>query len=236
MLASPLASFASSAALDTQAPAAPASLVRAHFSHLNERSLTAREPLFREGDETRFLFEVLEGVMCNYKIFADGRRQVISFAFPGELVGFGHGDGYRFDCDALSQARVLVIPKASFLATARERPELGERLLDIASEQVAGMQEHSMLLGRKTAAEKIATFLVDLAERSGQSDEEPIRLQLAMTRADIADYLGLTVETVSRNITKLKVMRIVSLPNAGALTILDLERLQDLAESEELLH
>ena len=235
MHASPLASHATVAMYPPKVAMAGTPLARSHVSHLSERMLDAREPLFREGDEARFLFEVIDGVLCNYKIFADGRRQVISFAFPGELVAFGHGSTYRFDCDALSRARVQVIPRASFLAAARERPELGERLLDVAASQVASMQEHSMLLGRKTAAEKIATFLAALADRTVHGEDEPIRLELPMTRADIADFLGLTVETVSRNITKLKVMRIVSLPSAGALTILDLERLRDLAESEELL-
>jgi len=217
-------------------PSAAACFANARSAHLNERCLSPREPLFRDGDETRFMFEVLEGVLCNYKIFSDGRRQVISFAFPGDLVGFGQGAEHRFDCEALSHTRVQVIPSASFLAAARERPEIGERLLEIAASQVAGMQEHSMLLGRKTAAEKIATFLVELADRTGQSEDAPVRLQLAMTRADIADYLGLTVETVSRNITKLKMMRIISLPSLGVVSILDLARLRDLAESEELLN
>lgn len=228
-------------------PYIPTATVDAHTSaaacfasgrsaHLTERGLSAREPLFREGDDTRYLFEVLDGVLCNYKIFADGRRQVISFAFPGDLIGFGHGPEYRFDCEALSNARVQVIPRMSFLSAARERPDLGERLLEIAASQVAGMQDHSMLLGRKTAAERIATFLVELVERSGQEEDAPVRLQLPMTRADIADYLGLTVETVSRNITKLKVKRIISLPSLGMVTVLDLDRLRDLAESEELLH
>lgn len=231
MFASPLASYAPEITART-----PVSTARTHVSHLNERVLDAREPLFREGDEARFFFEVLEGVLCNYKIFADGRRQVISFAYRGDIVGFGQGVAHRFDCDALSRARVQVIPKSSLLLAAKERPELSERLLDVAASQVASMQEHSMLLGRKTAAEKIATFLVDLAERAGAVDEGPVRLLLPMTRADMADYLGLTVETVSRNITKLKVLKIIGLPSAGVLTIIDFERLQDLAESEELLH
>jgi len=227
-------SFVPTALVDATFSAA-ACFANARSGHLNERCLTAREPLFREGDDTRYLFEVLEGVLCNYKIFADGRRQVISFAFPGELVGFGHGPEYRFDCEALSSARVQIIPKVGLLSAARERPELGERLLEIAASQVAGMQAHSMLLGRKTAAERIATFLVELAERAGKEDEAPIRLHLPMTRADIADYLGLTVETVSRNITKLKMKGIISLPSLGMVTVLDIERLRDLAESEELL-
>ena len=199
------------------------------------RLLSAYDPLFREGDEVTGFYEVLSGAVRAYKIFPDGRRQIVAFAFAGDIVGFGHGDTYRFDCDALTSTRVRMIPKSSLLRAMRERPELGEKLLEVAGGEVANMQDLSILLCRKTAIERIASFLLTMAGKSAG----PLtgrQLPLPMCRADIADHLGLTIETVSRNLTKLKVRRIVDLPDRGNFVIRDLERLRALAECETVVH
>lgn len=218
------------------ATATPTSWTNVYGSELCERTVHPHEALFHEGDETDHFYEVLEGVLCAYKIFADGRRQVISFAFPGDLVGFGHGVSYRFDCDAVSRARVRAIPSSSLLRAVKEHGELGEKLLAVAAGEVATMQDHSVLLGRKSAIEKLASFLVHLAERSAAASGSSARVALPMTRADIADFLGLTVETVSRNMTKLRVMRVINLPNSSSFEILDIDRLRDVAEWEQSVH
>lgn len=199
------------------------------------RVLEAHEVLFREGDETSGFYEVLSGAVRAYKIFADGRRQIVSFAFAGDIVGFGHGEAYRFDCDALGTTRVRAVPKSSLLRAMRERPELGEKLLELAGGQVATMQDLSILLCRKSAMERIATFLMTMAMRhpggtAGQA------LPLPMCRVDIADYLGLTIETVSRNMTRLRAMGVIDLPTRGSFVVRDLERLRELADGDETVH
>jgi CRP-like cAMP-binding protein len=200
------------------------------------KTIRSNEPLFCEGDKATNVYEVLEGVLCCYKIFADGRRQVISFAFPGDLVGFGHGNEYRFDCDAISEARVSVIPQTSLLRAVAERPELGERLLQLATSEVASMQDHSFLLGRKSAIEKISSFLLSLAKRANEGEGDSTRFQLPMTRADIADFLGLTVETVSRTMTKLRLKKIIDLPNPATFVVNDMAALRDMADCERCFH
>ena len=95
------------------------------------RLLSAYDPLFREGDETTGFYEILSGAVRAYKIFPDGRRQIVAFAFAGDIVGFGHGDTYRFDCDALTTTRVRMIPKASLLRAMRERPELRSAFISL---------------------------------------------------------------------------------------------------------
>lgn len=192
-------------------------------------------PLFREGDETVNFYEILEGVVRAYKIFPDGRRQIVAFAFAGDIVGFGHGDNYRFDCDAITTTRVLAIPRSSLLRAMRDRPELGEKLLNVAAGEVASMQDLSILLCRKTAVERIATFLLSMAAKQ---DDSAIgqRLPLPMCRADIADFLGLTIETVSRNMTKLRAMRVIDLPDRGGFVLRDPKRLRELAECEGDVH
>lgn len=213
-------------AVETQIPAMVAA---------GARLLEAYDPLFREGDETTSFYEILSGAVRAYKIFSDGRRQIVAFAFAGDIVGFGHGDTYRFDCDALTATRVRAIPKSALLRAMRERPELGEKLLEVAGGEVANMQDLSILLCRKTAIERIASFLVSMANRT----VEPAvgrQLPLPMCRADIADYLGLTIETVSRNMTRLKAMRVIDLPNRGSFVVRDLARLQMLAQCDGNMH
>jgi CRP-like cAMP-binding protein len=199
------------------------------------RNFAPHDPVFFEGDDAEHFYEVLEGVVVACKVFLDGRRQVISFGFPGDLIGFGHGETYRFDCKTLGPARLRTIPRNSLLSAIRQRPELGEKLLDAASTEVANMRDHSILLGRKTATERVASFLLNLAERSGAICNGTI-VPLPMSRADMGDFLGLTIETVSRNMTKLRNHEVISLNTRGGFTILDFEELRFLAEDEGCAH
>ena len=199
------------------------------------RLLSAYDPLFREGDEAVSFYEILSGAVRAYKIFPDGRRQIVAFAFAGDIVGFGHGETYRFDCDALTTTTVRAIHKSSLLRAMRERPELAEKLLEVAGGEVASMQDLSILLCRKTAIERIASFLLTMAGKS-QGPLTGRLLPLAMCRADIADYLGLTIETVSRNMTRLRAMRVIDLPNRGNFVVRDLDRLRLLAQCEGNMH
>ncbi|WP_127142803.1 helix-turn-helix domain-containing protein [Pelagibacterium montanilacus] len=199
------------------------------------KTLRAHDPLTFEGDKADRLFEVLEGVIRVYKVFQDGRRQIMSFAFPGDIIGFAHEDTYSFDCDALVFSRVRAISKASLLRTVRERPELGEKMLAAASRQITAAQNLSIVLCRKSALERVASFLCTLAGRH-QFLACSGTVSLPMTRADIADYLGLTIETVSRNITKLRGLGVISLPKTGYVQIENIQRLQSLADCEVDLH
>ncbi|WP_193336269.1 helix-turn-helix domain-containing protein [Devosia beringensis] len=199
------------------------------------RLLAPYDALFREGDDTVAFYEILSGAVRAYKIFPDGRRQIVAFAFPGDIVGFGHGDTYRFDCDSLTTTRVRVIHKLSLLRAMRDRPELAEKLLEVARGEVETLQDLSLLLCRKTAIERIASFLLTMARKSADPASGE-RLPLPMCRADIADYLGLTIETVSRNMTRLRSLRIIDLPDRGSFQVRSLERLRQLAECDGNSH
>lgn len=192
------------------------------------RCYDAHGPIFCEGDNADFLYEVLDGVICSSRLLPDGRRHVISFNYPGDLVGISHKDTYRFSCDAVSRARVRMIPRNAILNAVKERPDLGEKLLHSASDQLAEMHDHAVMLGCKSAIEKVTSFLAVLAGRSDDGEA----IHLPMTRTDIADYLGLTVETVSRNLTKLRVQEIIDLPEAHTVIIRDMHRLVELADGE----
>lgn len=199
------------------------------------RVVGATAVLFHEGDSADALYEVVSGVFRATKVFQDGRRQVVAFAYPGDIIGFGHGDAYRFDCDALTPARVQVTARGDLGQVLRSRPDLGEKLLAMAAGEVASMHELSVLLCRKSAMERIAGFLLSLASRTGKRGNDQ-RICLPMCRADIADHLGLTIETVSRNLTKLKLRGIIDLPDRGHFVMRDFGRLSDLAECETVVH
>ena len=194
------------------------------------RLLAPYDALFREGDETTAFYEVLSGAVRAYKIFPDGRRQIVAFAFPGDIVGFCQGDTYRFDCDALTTTRVRVIHKQSLLRAMRERPELAEKLLEVARGEVETLQDLSLLLCRKTAIERIASFLLTMARKA--PDPVAQRLALPMCRAEIADYLGLTIETVSRVLGRFKASGLIRLESVSDLSILRPDRLALLADGE----
>ena len=199
----------------------------------HELQVDAHEALFCEGDDADFLYEVVDGVMCNYRILVDGRRQIISFAYPGDLIGLGQTDSYRFSCEAACSARVRSIPKGGLMRDAQGQASLGHRLLEIATAELASMHEHQLLLGRKSAIEKLATFLLILARKNGGEDAQSASFELPMIRADIADYLGMTIETVSRNMTKLKIAGIINLPKTTTVVVPDIQALEDLAEGAE---
>lgn len=195
------------------------------------RTFASYSPIFHEGDDTGDFYEIVQGVARSYKIFPDGRRQIIAFAYAGDIVGFGHGSAYRFECDVIETTHAKVIPRSSLLLAMRNRPELSEKLLDMAAGAVAGMQDHSILLCRKSAVERIASFLLGMASRQSA----PVvgkRLSLPMCRVDIADFLGLTIETVSRSLTKLRSLGVIELPDRGGFVIRDLAKLRLLADSE----
>lgn len=199
------------------------------------RVVGANTVLFREGDRAEALFEVVSGVFRATKFFADGRRQIVAFAYPGDIIGFGHGDTYRFDCDALTPGRLRVIGRGELGEALQARPEFATRLIGMAAGEVATMQDLFILLCRKTAMERVAGFLLSLAARTGKEADDQ-RIALPMCRADIADHLGITIETVSRNLTKLRTRGIVDLPARDCFVIRDLNRLRQEAECDAALH
>lgn len=196
-----------------------------------EMNVRAGEPLFFEGDEADFVYEVLDGVFCCYSLLPDGRRQVTGFVHPGDIIGLGSQATYHTNCDAVCDAMVRSIPRSRLMRVAEERPELGSRLLNCATEQLAGMQQHFVLLGRKSAKEKLASFLLTLARRYAGEDAGEVTFVLPMTRSDIADYLGLTIETVSRTFTKLKTAGVIDLPQSTTVHVRDILRLEETAEA-----
>lgn len=198
--------------------------------------LDTRETLFYEGDPASDLFNVTHGAIKVYKLLADGRRQITGFLFPGDFLGLALHNRYTYSAEAITQSELCRFPRGAFEKFLDEFPALERRLLQSASNELAAAQDQMLLLGRKTAKERIATFLLSLSEREVRRGEKHSVAELPMSRNDIGDYLGLTVETVSRTFTRLKKSGLIELQSAHHVVLSDPDALREIAgiETDEM--
>jgi len=189
-------------------------------------SLRREQPLFREADPAECYFKVVSGAIRSCKLLADGRRHVGEFFLPGDFIGLDAEAGYLFTAEAVTDTVVVRYSRARVDALAWREPEIGRSLLKIACHGLSTAQQQMVLLGRKTAEERIASFILGLAERNGAAD----RVALPMTRSDIGDHLGLTMETVSRALSQLRKDGVIALAGSHELVIRDRNTLADLAD------
>lgn len=194
--------------------------------------LQAGEPLIRQGDAAGHVFNVTSGSVRVYKLLADGRRQITGFLFAGDFVGLATAKDYAFSVEAIEPTTLCRFRKEEYRSLIRERPALEGALLDRATHELEAAQDQMLLLGRKTAQERIASFLLSLRGRDPMRPPRDDEVHLPMTRAEIADYLGLTIETVSRVLTRLKKSDIIRTPSLHAVQIERPDALQALAGGE----
>lgn len=192
---------------------------------------TAKHTIFFEGDSAENVFEIVEGVVKLYKMTFDGRCQVTGFLYPGQLFGLGHKGCYVQSAEALTPVELRRYPKAAFESTMDRHPELASRMLSEISSELVRAQDQMLLLGRKSAMERLCSFLLYLSEDSERRSESENEIYLPMSRGEIGDYLGLTCETVCRTIRRLKDLSVINLPDARNVVVLDRDGLIDLAES-----
>ncbi len=202
--------------------------IRSLEALVDPHELTGREHLFLAGDPANFVYSVTSGALRLQRDLADGRRQVIGFAAPGDFIGLSLVDSYNFSADALVPSTLCAFPRERFVSLMREKPALMERLHQAASHELTIAQEHMVLLGRRRAEERVAAFLQGWRERIQRVTGPSATVFLPMGRQDIADHLGLTIETVSRIFARLMRDRIL-LDVPQGVRILDQARLSALA-------
>lgn len=186
--------------------------------------------VFQQGEDTDAVYRLVEGVVRLFKLLPDGRRQIVGFVQPGDLFGLPPGERRALSAEAVTAIAVRRIPRARLQALVEEDPALRLRLLGVAAEALAAAQDQMLLLGRKNAQEKICSFLAGLSRRRAAQGKDPVRLYVPMSRTDIADFLGLTIETVSRTITKLKTSGLIRMLDGNKIELLDPAALSALAE------
>lgn len=189
--------------------------------------LDAGGTVFYEGDESAYLFNVVRGSLSLSKLLPDGRRQVTGFLFPGDFLGLSVGSFYPYTAESLAPSELCRFERASLTRMLDEFPKLEHQLLRLASNELAQAQDHLMMLGRKTATERIATVLMNLVDRIGKPRNGSCGLDLPMTRTDLADYTGLTTETVSRTLSLLKKQGVVVAVGVRGLHIPAVKNLAD---------
>ena len=194
------------------------------------RSYDAKEHIFREGDAASHVYKVEVGHVCIYKMMSDGRRQVIDFAYAGDLIGLGAMGEHAANAQATIRTRVRCLSLASLHEVVRNDARLGLKLYEALSRELLASRELLFAVSQKTATERMASFLVALSRRSERNDEDPLEFVLPMTRNDIADFLGLTIETVSRTFTKFRTEGLIDLTQSVLVTIIDPDGLTALAE------
>jgi CRP/FNR family transcriptional regulator len=161
----------------------------------------ARESLFLENDDSDAAYTVTDGVIRLYRIFADGRRQVLEFLLPGDFISIETSGHYEFSADAVTDVSLCRFPKSQFTSVVDKRPHVLQRLYETSAQVLINSREHAMALGQRSASEKVAWFLIHLRNRWARMALASNSIPVPMSRQDIADYLGLTIETVSRTLS-----------------------------------
>jgi len=180
------------------------------------RTLHRGEEVFADGDPCSCFYKVVSGTVRTVKLLADGRRQIDDFHLAGDVFGLESGEVHRFTAEAVSDVVLVAYRRNRFSDLVKSDPVFGEQLMSSTLKSLDRAHEHLVVLGRKTALERMASFLLDLARRMARGD----RVDLPMQRTDIADHLGLTIETVSRTLTQMVRDGLIRLAEAGRTVIL----------------
>ena len=187
-----------------------------------------KDTLFTQDQDADCVYNLTEGVVRLYKLLPDGRRQIVGFALPGDFLGLAMAQRYGFSADAVDHVKACRFVRGEFANFLDEKPHLLRRLHEVTSHELSIAQDQMMLLGRRTADEKVATFLINWRNRWARLTGRSVTIPLPMSRQDIADYLGLTIETVSRTFSRFgKEKTILVVPDG--VRMLDLPRMERLA-------
>lgn len=178
--------------------------------------------IFGEGEKADYVYRVLSGAVRTIRFTTDGRRQILGFHLPGDIFGLETEDMHSLTAEALADTEVALIRRSLIDRAAAESPLAAQALLKLVAQQLHTAQEHALVLGRKGAGERVAAFLIQLGERFASCRE----IDLPMSRADIADYLALTIETVSRAFTQMEREHAIALPSSRHVVVRDLAALE----------
>jgi CRP/FNR family nitrogen fixation transcriptional regulator len=187
-------------------------------------SFARGEEIYGEGEEASSFYQVVSGAVRTYKVLEDGRRQIGAFHLAGDVFGLEAGEEHAFTAEAVGDCTIRVAQRTTVVAMAGRDAIVAADLWTRTALSLRQAQDHMLLLGRKTAEEKVASFLLHMAKRSSADGV----IELPMSRQDIADYLGLTIETVSRTFTHLEHISAIELPSSRRIVLRNRSNLQRL--------
>ena len=170
--------------------------------------------IYGENEPAEYVYKVLSGAVRTYKVLNDGRRQIGAFYLAGDVFGLEIGDEHTFSAEAITDCKILVIKRSALVGLAARDNDVARQLWAMTAAELQRAQNHIMLL-IKTAQERVAGFLLEMAKRSAAA----VEIELPMSRQDIADYLGLTIETVSRTLTQLEKGAAIAVPSSRRIVL-----------------
>lgn len=191
-------------------------------------TLDKGQTLFGQGEPANAVYNVIAGALRLTRLLPDGRRQVMGFALPGDFLGLGLRERFSVSAEALGPVRTCRFGRPDFAAVVEAKPHLLRSLHARAGYELTLAEDQMLLLGRRTAEEKVAAFLLSLRDRFARTGHLSVTVELPMGRQDMADHLGLTIETVSRMLSRLDRARTILLV-PGGVRLLDMDRLEQLA-------
>jgi CRP-like cAMP-binding protein len=177
-------------------------------------SFSRNAEIYGESEPADYLYKVISGSVRTYRILSDGRRQIGAFYLPGDIFGLEVGAEHHFSAEAISDSRVLVIKRSALVGLANRDGEVARQLWSFTARELNRVHDHVLLL-IKNAQQRVASFLLEMAERLAGAET----IELPMPRQDIADYLGLTIETVSRTLTQLETEAAIALPTSRRIVL-----------------
>jgi CRP/FNR family transcriptional regulator, nitrogen fixation regulation protein len=212
-----------------QAPAAPAvdqfsviascsGLIATEFSYKKD------EEIYGEGEPSEYVYQVIRGAVRTYKLLNDGRRQIGAFHLAGDVFGLDPGSAHRLTAEAITDTTVRLVKRRSLEVAAGSNVQVAHNLWTMTAGELRHAEDHMLLLGRKTAMERVATFLLEMDRRLAKTG----LMALPMCRRDIGDYLGLTLETVSRALSQLNDQGILVFSSARQIVLRNRQRLADM--------
>lgn len=208
---------------------APATTLGSLFRRQCPEDIEAGAALLWQGEKADHAFLVVKGVFRIVRILCDGRRGITGFLYPGDLIGAALRDRYPYTVEAVTDARVRRIGRPRFDAEIDNRPGLRPELMSRMCDELAAAQEQMVMLARKTAEERVCSFLRWTARRVDACCPDALKVAIPMTRLDIADHLGLTIETVSRIMSRLMARGVIAAAGRHAVAVRDADELARLA-------
>jgi CRP-like cAMP-binding protein len=179
--------------------------------------------IYGEGEEAEYIYQVVSGAVRTYKILNDGRRQIGAFYLPGDIFGLEIGESHDLSAEAVCDCTVAVIKRSSLVKLAKGDSSITQALWTLTARELQRVQKHVLLLVR-SAQERVASFLLEMADRTASSG----LVVLPMSRRDIADYLGLTIETVSRALAALEGQAAIEMSGARRVQLTNVRELRRL--------
>jgi len=195
-----------------------------------EKKFTDKENIFLQNDSSTHLYNITEGNVKIYQLLDDGRIQIIGFLYPGDFFGTYKNNKYNYSAEAIGNLRVCVFDQRILDKYMDQNPILAKELLNQTSYELTLAQDRMTVMGRLNAIEKISIFFINISNQRKRIGWQSNPISLSMARQDIADYLGLTIETVSREISKLKTSNIIKIISSKQLFINDIEKLKQISK------